>query len=174
MINSTKIPNTLLKNPDLSLQSKGLYTILAYLSNIPDFVLTQKSIQAFADVAINSVKNYMKELKEAGYVRIVKYSENNTFKYNYILTNTENNFSFVANEIVADKTLKCGHKGLYAIFSAFRTDHSTKADISLIHLKTLSKNGERSFNNIFRELKTKGLINQIRTCNGRYEYIFNR
>lgn len=176
MVNSTKIPNNLIKDSALSLQAKGLYTVLAFLKNIPNFNLTQDSIEAFANTSINSVKVYIKELKEAGYLTIQKYKVGQFYKSNYILADVSANFTFVDNEVIKDRKLKCSHKGLYAIFSAFRTNFTEKAKIKIKYLKTLSKNGVRSFNTVFRELKKFGLIKQIKTSNGRfqYDYIFKK
>ena len=200
MINSTKISNTILKDQNLTLKSKGLYASLAYFFSIPDFNFTQKTIKTLCKNGEDSITSALTELKQNGYLKIKKATNYTTgeFAYAYTLLSqpslateantytTENianlknayisplnKFTFASNEVIKDISVNLEHKGVYSLFSMFKNNGDDKAHISLDYIRSLSKNGKRAFDRIFKELKQTSYIIQHKICAGkfRYEYI---
>ena len=200
MINSTKISNTILRDQNLTLKSKGLYASLAYFFSIPDFNFTQKTIKTLCKNGEDSITSALIELKQNGYLKIKKATNYTTgeFAYAYTLLSepnlaTEpntytsenignlknayiaplNKFTFTPNEIIKDITVNLEHKGVYSLFALFKNNGDDKAHISLDYIRSLSKNGKRAFDRIFKELKQTSYIIQNKICAGkfRYEYI---
>ena len=200
MINSTKISNTLLKDQNLTLKSKGLYASLAYFFSIPDFNFTQKTLKTLCKNGEDSITSALTELKQNGYLKIKKATNYTTgeFAYAYTLLSepnlqtepntytTENianlknayisplnKFTFASNQVIKDITVNLEHKGVYSLFAMFKNNGDDKAHISLEYIRSLSKNGKRAFDRIFKELKQTSYIIQNKICAGkfRYEYI---
>lgn len=200
MKNSTKIPNSILKSNKLSLNTKGLYPSLGYLFTIPNFKFTQKSLKMLCCNGEDAITSAINELKAHGYLKINKSTDYKTGQYTYSYTllsepnletksntySTEpakniyiapnDNFTFIPNEIITDKTTGLEHKAVFSLFVMFKNNSNNKIQISLDYIKSLSTNGVRSFNRIFKELKKMGYIIQNKICAGKftYEYIISK
>ena len=77
----------------------------------------------------------------------------------------------IPDSIIWDKTLSLGAKGLYALMYSYINDHDYI--INKEFLKEKSKEGNRAFETLWKELKSKGFIKQrkIQTGSGfSYEY----
>ena len=66
--NFSQISNCALWDTNLSLTAKGLYSIIASLINIPDFVLYKTTLQKKAGLGRDAFNRYWKELKDFGYL----------------------------------------------------------------------------------------------------------
>ena len=66
--NFSQISNAALWDTNLSLTAKGLYSIIASLINIPDFVLYKTTLQKKAGLGRDAFNRYWKELKDFGYL----------------------------------------------------------------------------------------------------------
>lgn len=81
--NFTIIPNEIISDKNLS---NNAFRLLVYLWSKPsDWEVNQKNIAKDFDVHINSVSKWIKELKEIGYINILKRNIGQSFEYVYEL-----------------------------------------------------------------------------------------
>lgn len=81
-------------------------------------------------------------------------------------------FTQVSNHLLDDKNLSLKAKGIYSLIQRYITIENW--DISISHLISMSKDGEKSFNSGWKELKDKGYLKQYRIPNrekkGQFDY----
>lgn len=75
----------------------------------------------------------------------------------------ENKFTQVSNDILDDKELSWKAKGIYAVIQRYITIPGWELYVN--HLISLSKDGAKSFNSGWKELKDKGYLKQYRIPN---------
>ena len=81
--NFTIIPNEIIYNEKIS---NNAFRLLVYLWSKPsDWKVNQKNVAKDFDVHINSIKKWIKELKECGYLNILKRNVGQSFEYVYEL-----------------------------------------------------------------------------------------
>lgn len=75
----------------------------------------------------------------------------------------ENKFTQVSNDILDDKELSWKAKGIYAVIQRYITIPDWELYVN--HIISLSKDGAKSFNSGWKELKDKGYLKQYRIPN---------
>lgn len=73
------------------------------------------------------------------------------------------NFTQVSNKILEDKELSWKAKGIYSVIQRYLTIEGW--DLYMDHLISLSKDGSKSFNTGWKELKDRGYLKQYRIPN---------
>ena len=80
----TKIDNSVLLNENLSLEAKGLYSIIKYYSTIPGFSLNREHIKSISGYGETAFRRVWSELKEAGLLEHTKTRKNG--RINHVFT----------------------------------------------------------------------------------------
>lgn len=84
--NFTQISNYALKDPDLSLKAKGLYAMINYYLDIPDFVLYKGNLLSVCVEGKKAFNSAWGELKERGYLLQFQHKDSkNHWYYDYEL-----------------------------------------------------------------------------------------
>ena len=81
----TKIDNSVLLNENLSLEAKGLYSIIKYYSTIPGFSLNREHIKSISGYGETAFRRVWNELKEAGLLEHTKTRKNGRIHHVYTL-----------------------------------------------------------------------------------------
>lgn len=83
----TQVPNTLIRDKNISLKAKGLYMLIQSYITIPDFVLYKSYLMKRCAEGEKAFDSAWKELKKAGYLKQYKYrnKEDTGFTYEYDL-----------------------------------------------------------------------------------------
>ena len=85
----TKIDNCILLDTGLSLEAKGLYGILKYLSTIPNFKIAREYVKRVSGYGETAFRRIWKELKESGLLLENKLRDKGKFVYTYTLKEIE-------------------------------------------------------------------------------------
>ena len=81
----TKIDNSVLLNENLSLEAKGLYSIIKYYSTIPDFSLNREHIKSISGYGETAFRRVWNELKESGLIEHTKTRKNGRIHHVFTL-----------------------------------------------------------------------------------------
>ena len=81
----TKIDNSVLLNENLSLEAKGLYSIIKYYSTIPDFSLNREHIKSISGYGETAFRRVWNELKESGLLEHTKTRKNGRIHHVFTL-----------------------------------------------------------------------------------------
>lgn len=81
----TKIDNSVLLNENLSLEAKGLYSIIKYYSTIPGFSLNREHIKSISGYGETAFRRVWSELKEAGLLEHTKTRKNGRIHHVFTL-----------------------------------------------------------------------------------------
>ena len=83
----TRIPNTVLRSTVIPLAVKGLFAVVAHLTNIPDFYLHPEGVRAFCVERLKRFSTVWRDLKLSGLLKQHRYptGEDNGFTYRYDL-----------------------------------------------------------------------------------------
>ena len=125
----TKVDNNILLNSSLSLEAKGLYSILKHLSTIPNFIIRRDYVKGISGYGETAFRRVWKELKEKGLLLETKLREKGRYIYKYVLNTKE--------EI---KKLKAPEEK-QPVDNVGRKMHDTKQEMSVtdLDIKTISK-----------------------------------
>ncbi|QXE20466.1 hypothetical protein [Clostridium sp. 001] len=85
----TKVDNNILLNSSLSLEAKGLYSILKHLSTIPNFIIRRDYVKGISGYGETAFRRVWKELKEKGLLLEAKLREKGRYIYKYVLNTNE-------------------------------------------------------------------------------------
>ncbi|MDD4698928.1 MAG: DUF6017 domain-containing protein [Oscillospiraceae bacterium] len=105
----TQIPNTLIRDKNISLKAKGLYMIIQSYITIPNFILYKKYLIKQCVEGVKAFDSAWNELKKTGYLKQYKYRnvEDSGFTYEYELLDVpviddddDNPSSYFDNNIV--------------------------------------------------------------------------
>lgn len=137
--NFTMIPNEIINNENIS---NNAFRLLVYLWSKPTkWEVNQKNIAADFNVHISSIKKWVKELKEYGYIKVIKSNKGQSFKYIYELTH-DGHYSIPRED----------NDGLFTI-DTFTMDTSDSVRESVLHINTNNNNTE--FSNTYKRSNTK-------------------
>lgn len=81
----TKIDNSVLLNENLSLEAKGLYSIIKYYSTIPGFSLNREHIKSISGYGETAFRRVWNELKESGLLEHTKTRKNGRIHHVFTL-----------------------------------------------------------------------------------------
>lgn len=83
----TQVPNTLIRDKNISLKAKGLYMLIQSYITIPNFILYKSYLMKQCTEGEKAFDSAWSELKKAGYLKQYKYKdkENSYFTYEYDL-----------------------------------------------------------------------------------------
>lgn len=84
MSNFTMVENQILLNANLSLDTKGLYSLIKYYSTIPNFNLKRNHLKSIANVGETAFRRMWKELKEADLIETERKHING--KFDWVIT----------------------------------------------------------------------------------------
>ena len=89
----TRIPNTVLRSTVIPLAVKGLFAVVAHLTNIPDFYLHPEGVRAFCVERLKRFSTVWRDLKLSGLLKQHRYptGEDNGFTYRYDLRQEPDN-----------------------------------------------------------------------------------
>ena len=163
--NFSQISNAALWDTNLSLTAKGLYSIIASLINIPDFVLYKTTLQKKAGLGRDAFNRYWKELKDFGY--LLQYElrdEKGHMYYEYELLDEpdSNNSNTSCNEPNnKENNDRVGEAG--DGFSVYGIAGIGKSDINNINNNYNYLNNTYTINNNSKESKTsrENIINDF-------------
>ena len=81
----SQVSNTALRDPQLSLKAKGLYSLIQSYITIEDFTLYKNTLKRNCPEGEKAFENTWKELKDSGYLLQEKRRNNGQFFYEYEL-----------------------------------------------------------------------------------------
>ena len=82
-----RVSNTALRDPNLSLKAKGLYSLIQSYITLPDFTLYKNHLMSLCLEGTKAFNSAWREIKEKGYLKQYRIpgGENDTFIYEYEL-----------------------------------------------------------------------------------------
>jgi hypothetical protein len=119
-VNFSMISNTIIRDPEISLKAKGLYSLIQSYITLEDFTLYKDFLRSKCRDGEKAFESGWKELKESGYLKQYKMREgSNRFYYEYELLDepeTETNSLHPQNvppSNVPPSEVPCTKQGLY-------------------------------------------------------------
>ena len=98
--NYTMIPNSIIYDINIS---SNAFRLLVYLWSKPDkWQVNQNNIAKDLDVHLNTIKNWIKELKELNYLEIKKVNNGQKFEFEYILNYEPTKHNFTKHNLTVD------------------------------------------------------------------------
>ena len=154
--NFSQISNAALWDTNLSLTAKGLYSIIASLINIPDFVLYKTTLQKKAGLGRDAFNRYWKELKDFGYLlQFEMRDEKGHMYYEYELLDEPNSSS--DNPSSNNPTNKENDNRVREAgdgFSVYGVAGTSKSDTNNIYINNNNLNNTYTVNSNSKESKS--------------------
>ena len=159
-----KIPSTIIKDQSISLESKGLYGVLSYYTQIPGFTITRNFLSNRHHIGSYSLKTKMMELQDQNYAECVQKKTG----WKYSVKSQPDTFSCIPKTILSsDLSLK--EIGLYMIIVHSMTLPDSRPCLDLY--TSYCKDCRKSVMTASKLLQEAGLyvVTKINTCQYTYK-----
>lgn len=196
----TTIFNNVLRDKTLSLEAKGLYTVIKSFIGLPNFCLSKRALSYACSNSAYLLNAAWKELKQKGYLQhYFSTEENGAFCHAYNLmqhagdpqtyvyspnldrangdvvciSDSQSDYTNISTAVLRDKTISLASKGLYALVSYLR-----KIPGFILRpegIRSFCQEKIKHFSTLWKRFKLHGLLKQHRFPSGEenrwsYEY----